>query len=200
MVIGTSNEPETLNPLFAPATVTSFSSIIPVLFTIDVQRDATWRSFPQGVEYLPSVGDGTWKLAGENMTLVWKIKPHNWYDGRPVTCADYVFSHRLARDERASVDLGADIRDLINRIDNVSCPKGSNGLEVAVAWKERFAHANLTVIGFARMPRHLVEPFFRANPSALATAPYGNDPKLIIGTDPTGWWSGRRARHSPWRR
>lgn len=184
VVIGTSGEPEILNPLLAPGPLT-LSSIIPVLFTYDVMLDAMWRPFPQGVEYLPSVGTGTWKLAGENMTLVWKIRPRNWHDGRPVTCADYVFSHRLARDERTSVDPGADIRALINRIDNVSCPKGADGLEVAVAWKERYAYANLTVIGqFTRMPRHLVEPFYRANPSTLRTAPYGNDPKFTIGDGP----------------
>jgi len=180
VVIGTASPPETLNPLFEPASTTSFSSILPVLFTYDVILDATWHPIPQGVDYLPSVGDGTWKLDGEKMTLVWKLRPRSWHDGRPVTCADYVFTHRVARDDRV-----APIGALTNRIDNVSCPRGAHGLEVAVAWKERYAHANLTVIGqSARMPHHLVEPFYRANPSALRTVAYGKDPKTTIGDGP----------------
>lgn len=183
VVIGTSVEPASLNPLFDAPTPTALNSIVPVLFTNDVQSDATWQPFPQGVEYLPSVTDGTWKLDGEKMTLLWKLRPRNWHDGRPVTCADYVFTLRVARDNRVAPS-GIRVAPT-NRIDNLSCPKGDSGLEVAVAWKERYAHANLTMIDLPfRMPRHLVEPFYRANPSALATAPYGNDPKLFIGDGP----------------
>jgi len=179
------SEPDTLNPLFEPDPVTAFYDIIPVLFTFDVQRDAAWRPFPQGVEYLPSVADGTWKLDGEKMTVLWKLKPRNWHDGRPVTCADYVFSHRVARDQRVEpllTGMSPQMREATNRITNISCPKGASGLEIAVTWKERYAYANLTVIGqFARLPRHLLEPFYRASPTKLDQVPYGRDARSTVG-------------------
>lgn len=177
-------EPDSLNPLFEPLTDSAFYNIIPVLFTFDVQHDAARRPFPQGVEYLPSVADGTWKLDGEKMTLFWKLKPRNWHDGRPVTCADYVFSHRVARDQRVEPLLSGmspEVREAINRITNVSCPKGASGLEVAVTWKERFAYANLAVIGqYARLPRHLLDPFYRGSPTKLDQVPYGRDPRSTV--------------------
>jgi peptide/nickel transport system substrate-binding protein len=183
VVVGNALEPTILNPLLAPGVFSAFDSIIPTLFTIDVERDAAWRPFPQGMEYLPSVADGTWRLDGEKMTLVWKLRPRNWHDGRPVTCADYVFSHRVARDERVEVPGGR--RELSKRIASVSCPKGAEGLEIVVLWKERYAYANLVVIGqLARVPRHLVEPFYRANPSTLTAIPYGNDPRSTVGDGP----------------
>jgi peptide/nickel transport system substrate-binding protein len=178
-------EPDLLNPLLEPDTLTAFYDIIPVLFTIDVQRDAAWRPFPQGVQYLPSVADGTWKLDGEKMTLVWKLKPRNWHDGRTVTCADYVFSHRVTRDQQIAPlvsGMSPHVREVIDRITNVSCPNGASGVEVAVTWKERHAYANLTVIGqLARLPRHLLEPFYRSNPAKLGQIPYGTDPRTTVG-------------------
>jgi peptide/nickel transport system substrate-binding protein len=55
------------------------------LFTIDVDFDPDWRPFAQGVESLPSVRDGTWKVDGERMVLTWKIRARKWHDGRPRT-------------------------------------------------------------------------------------------------------------------
>lgn len=122
VVIGTvENEPNGLNPFFGRGQQESFWEIFTVLFTQDVQRDAAWRPFPQGVEYLPSAGDGTWRLDGEKMTLVWRLRPRQWHDGHPVTCADYVFTHRLQRDEQVRERSG------LNRIANVSCPKARAG-------------------------------------------------------------------------
>ncbi len=53
-------------------------SVLTTLFTVQVQRDNRWRTFPQEVEYLPSLKDGTSKVDGERMTLLWRIKPRNW--------------------------------------------------------------------------------------------------------------------------
>ncbi|HEU5303937.1 MAG TPA: peptide ABC transporter substrate-binding protein, partial [Gemmatimonadales bacterium] len=70
----------------------------------------------------------------------------------------------------------------MDRIASVSCPRGPSGRDVRVAWKVRDAYANLTVIGqLARLPRHLVEPFYRADPGRLNVAPYGADARMAIG-------------------
>lgn len=62
VVIGFRGLPVNLNPLF------SRSVEVRTVFTIDVQWDPDWKPFAQGVESLPSLTDGTWKVDGERMT------------------------------------------------------------------------------------------------------------------------------------
>ncbi len=171
-------EPDLIHPMLGNSTTNWLA-----IFTRDVGRDNdTWRVFPQGVEYLPNVRNGTWMLDGEKMTLVWKIKPRRWHDGRPVTCADYVFSHTVARDKRVGV-IG-DEQVLINRIASVSCPQGADGREITVRWNERYGFANQMVVPYGALPQHILEPFYRANPAAFRDAPYGHDVKTTIGDGP----------------
>ncbi len=188
VVIGVFQEPDTLNPMFSigsgPGQFTALD-IRAAIFTVDVGRDNdTWRVFPQGVEYLPNVRNGTWTVDGEKMTLVWKIKPRRWHDGRPVTCADYVFSHAVARNKQVGVTPTFDPQILTSRIARVSCPQGADGLEITVHWNDRYAYANQGIIAYGALPRHIIEPFYLANPSALRDAPYGHDPKVTIGDGP----------------
>ncbi len=179
VVLGVIGEPELIHPIFAPGWVQYLA-----IFTRDVGRDNdTWRVFPQGVEYLPSVRNGTWMLDGEKMRLVWKIKPRRWHDGRPVTCGDYVFSHAVARDKRV-VAIGGRRQVLTNRIASVSCPQGADGREIAVHWNERYGYANQMVVPYGALPRHVIEPSYRANPARLRDAPYGHDVKATIGDGP----------------
>ncbi len=181
VVIGTSAQPDVLNLMFSvvPARFTA-GDILSAIFTSDVELDNTWKPTPQGAASLPSIKDGTWSVDGERMTLVWKIKPRQWHDGRPVTCSDYVLSHTVARDTRVPVNG----RDLTNRIANITCPKGADATEIVVTWRERYAYANLTITEYGALPRHIVEPFFRTNPSRLRDAPFGNDPRATIGDGP----------------
>ena len=175
VVIGMSQEPDFLNPMFVE--MAAARGVQATIFTDDVQRDNTWKQFPQGVEYMPSLKDGTWKLDGEKMTLVWKVKARNWSDGKPVTCGDYVFGNSVARNEQVPVVT----RDITNRIANVVCTKGAEGLDITVNWKERYAHANATVTEYGAMPRHVLERYYRDNPTKLNEAPFGNDPKFTVG-------------------
>ncbi len=183
VVIGTLHDPDIFSLMFSssPATV---DAVLSAIFTKDVARDNdTWRVFPQGVEYLPNVRNGTWTVDGERMRLVWKIKPRRWHDGRPVTCADYIFSHTVARDKRVGAISDRE-QVLTNRIASVSCPQGADGREITVHWNERYGFANQMVTPYGALPRHIVEPVYRANPAALKEAPYGNDPKATIGDGP----------------
>lgn len=175
VVIGISQEPDFLNPMFAE--MAAAAEVTLTIFTNDVQRDNTWKLFPQGVAYLPSLKDGTWKLDGDKMTLVWKVKARNWSDGKPVTCGDYVFGNSVARNEQVPVI----VRDLTNRIANVLCTKGADGLDITVNWKERFAFANVGLTEYGALPRHAMERYYRDNPAKLNEAPYGNDPKFTVG-------------------
>jgi peptide/nickel transport system substrate-binding protein len=176
VVIGLSQEPDYLNPMFSEEAVAV--SVLNAIFTTDVQRDANWKLFTQGVQYMPTLKDGTWKLSGsDSMTLTWKVKPRNWSDGKPVTCSDYVFGHNVARNEQVPVV----VRDVTNRISNIVCTKGSGGTDITVNWKERYAFANLAVTENGAVPRHALEKYYRANPSKLNESPYGNDPKITVG-------------------
>lgn len=175
VVLGISQEPDFLNPMFAE--MAASVSVISTMFTNDIQRDNTWKLFPQGVTYLPTLKDGTWKLDGDKMTLTWKVKPRNWSDGKPVTCADFVFVHNATRNEQVPVI----VRDLTNRISNILCTKGASGTDITVNWKERYAYANTAITEYGALPRHILEKYYRANPSKLNESPFGNDPKLTIG-------------------
>ena len=175
VVIGISQEPDYLNPMFAE--MSAAVSVQSTIFTSDVERDSAWKLFPQGVENMPSLKDNTWRLDGEKMTLVWKVKARNWSDGKPVTCGDYVFGNSVARNEQVPVVT----RDLTNRIANVVCTKGADGLDITVNWKDRYAFANISVTQYGATPRHALERYYRDNPAKLNEAPYGNDPKFTVG-------------------
>lgn len=179
VVIGTTAEPDTLNPLFYDSSTSD--AVLYAIFTPDVQVDDAWKTSPLGVEHLPNLRDGSWRVHGEQMTLVWKIKPRRWHDGRPVTCADYVFTNKVARDKR--VPLHFDVRAFANRVENVSCPRGADAAEVEVRWNRHVAGAASVVLGFGRfmVPRHVLEPYYRSNPSRLDVTPYGFEPVATIG-------------------
>ncbi len=178
VVIGISQEPDYLNPMFLE--MAAARNVLATIFLDDVQRDNTWKLFAQGVENLPTLKDGTWKLDGDKMTLVWKVKARNWDGGKPVTCGDFVFGHTVARNTQVPVVA----RDITNRIANVLCTKGADGLDITVNWKERYAYANRYITEYGAMPRHALERYYRDNPSKLNEAPFGNDPKFTIGDGP----------------
>ncbi len=175
VVFGIQQEPDYLNPLFAEMLASNV--ILSTVFVSDVQRDSNWKLFPQGVQYMPSLKDGTWKVSGDKMTLVWKVRARNWSDGKPVTCGDYVFGNSVARNEQVPVI----VRDLTKRIANVVCTKGAEGLDITVNWNELYPFANVSVTEYGAVPRHSLERYYRDNPSKLNEAPYGNDPKLTVG-------------------
>ncbi len=180
VTIGTTDEPDTLNALFAvPPSAFTATSILATTRTFDVALDGGWRPIPRGVAALPNLRDGTWKVAGNQMTLQWRLRPRRWHDGRPVTCGDYVFSHAVARNPEVGA-VPSDL-NLTPLIANVSCPAGADGLAVAVTWNQRSAYANLTITEFGPLPRHALEGVFRRNPSRLRDAPFGNEAAATIG-------------------
>lgn len=170
-------EPGTLSPLFDSRFFWA------AMYMVDVQRNDAFKLFPQGVEYLPSLRDGTWTVEGETMVLRWRLKPRNWSDGRPVTCADYVFTIRLIQDQRlqATGDVDSDAQRFIS---NVSCPAGAGGREISVVWKRRTPIAGQTIVGAFPLPRHVVQTFYRRNPGRLHEAPFAQDPTVTVTDGP----------------
>lgn len=187
--LGATSETTTFNPLF------DTGQLVPLLFTSDVVYDQAWRLFPHGVEYVPSLKDGTWTVDGETMTLVWRLKPRRWHDGRPVTCADYVFTFNVLRDEQTPEPVWGRPR----LISSVSCDR-AEGRQVTVRWRRRWLGppsgnflGNFDVLGGRFViPRHVVERFYRTNPSTLDRAAYGTDPRVTVGDGPYRWVEWRR--------
>lgn len=120
-MIGIVGEPPTLNPMFFTGNDVAAFAVSTTIFMADVQWDSIWRPFPQGVEFLPSLRDGTWSVEGERMTLKWKIRPRTWHDGKAVTCADYAFTLRIAKD--TGVPLPVNTQIPARRIAGVTCPR-----------------------------------------------------------------------------
>lgn len=114
-------------------------SVGETLFTRNVEWGLDGKPFPLGVEYLPNLKDGTWKIDGERMTLLWRLKPRRWHDGRPVTCSDVVFTLNVL----GNALVQGSSQYVPEFLAGASCPKGAGGTEVAVNWKRRFAYANL---------------------------------------------------------
>ena len=181
-------EPDALNPLFARTPAAE--AVLATIFTVDVQRDNKWKLFPQGVRTLPNLKDGTWKVSGQTMTLVWTLRPRDWHDGTPVTCGDFSFAHRVASDP----DVRVRDRNLTNRIGRVDCPKGEGGTQVIVYWKERYAHAHTMVTGHGALPRHILDPIYRQNPASLDQARFGKDPSSTVGDGAYKFVEWRRGR------
>lgn len=180
VVIGTSIEPDHLNVLFSevPGLFTT-TSILATTRTFDVAMDSRWRPVPRGVAALPSLKDGTWMVSGDRMTLRWRLLERSWHDGRRVTCGDYVFSHAAARHPQVG-SVESDLR-LTRLISNVSCPAGADGSVVVVNWKQRYAYANLAIIEYGPLPRHVLEEAFRRSPARLRDAPFGTEAAATIG-------------------
>lgn len=182
VVIFLREEPDTLNPLFSSpgGTISPSEAIEAILFTSTAHWDPAGRLLPQGVEHIPSLKDGTWRLNGEEMTLLWKLRRRAWDDGRPVTCGDYVFAYNVTRNKQVP-PISFGYEEAGRRIAHIVCPQSADGREVAVTWKARTITARETIIGGFPVPRHLLERPFRANPSALDKAPYGTEPRATVG-------------------
>jgi len=174
VVIATSQEPDSLNPLFA--TMAASQQISNTLYAADVQRDHTWKLNPEAAAKIPTLKDGDWVIKGQTMTLRWAMKARKWSDGKPVTCADYVFTHGVARNEQVPVT----VRDITNRIANIACVDGASGRRFVVNWKELYPFANLGATEYGALPRHVLDPMYRRNPSKLDEAPFGNDPRFTV--------------------
>lgn len=174
VVVASSQEPDSLNPLFLE--MAASQEIANTLYASDVQRDHTWKLSPEGAMKIPNLRDGDWVVSGQTMTVRWDLKSRKWSDGRAVSCADYVFTHSVARNEQVPVV----VRDITKRIANVSCPAGATGRRIVVNWRELYPFANLSPTEYGALPRHVIEPMYRANPTKLNEAPFGNDPSRTI--------------------
>lgn len=166
IIVGMSQEPDSLDPLFGQ--MSASSQVLGACFKDFVERDHTWRLYAKVAKEMPSFENGLWKLLpGGKMETTWHIKPEaRWEDGKPVTAYDAIFAHQVIMDDRVPVVS----RDVDRRIEKMTAP---DSLTLVVTWKEHFAYADL---GHTILPKHLLEPVYKKDPANYYQSFYNSDP------------------------
>ena len=126
---------------------------------------------PQLAEKLPELNTGDWRVFPDGqMETIYRLRPGlSWQDGAPLTAEDVVFGWRVF----SWPDLGVPSDFPIRMIQEVTAPDERT---VLIRWKQPFGEAG--ALGTSRygavppMPRHLLEPKFRAGDAQAFT----NDP------------------------
>lgn len=183
LVIGLSQEPDTLDPLFHQ--MSASREVMGAVYAYMVERDDRWNVLARDAAARPSFKDGTWELLpGGRMRTTWRFRPEaRWSDGTPVTALDAIFAQRVIMDDRVPVTT----RDLERRIENMESPDSRT---LVVTWKEHYAYAD--VAGHKLLPRHLLEPVFEKDPPKFHESDYGRRP---LGDGPfilSSWEPGSR--------
>ncbi|MBI2201241.1 MAG: hypothetical protein HYU43_04800, partial [Armatimonadetes bacterium] len=170
VVIGVAQEPDAL--LFSAMQVAG--EIQDVLYAYMVRYNDRGQLFPQLVEKIPTVKDGSWQiLPGKKMRVTYKIKRgYTWHDGRPVTALDASWTYLMLRNPRSPTLSRFELR----KIDNMLVPNPRDHYTLIVQWNEAHPFANL---GHSVFPKHVLEGAYNRDPSTLkghrqARAPVGS--------------------------
>lgn len=176
VVIGVAQEPDAL--LFSAMQVAG--EIQDVLYSYMVRYNDRGELFPQLVEKIPTVKDGTWQiLPGKKMRVTYKIKRgYTWHDGRPVTALDASWTYLMLRNPRSPTISRFELR----KIDNMLVPNPRDPYTLIVQWNEAYPFANL---GHSVFPKHVLEAAYNRDPSTLkghrqARAPVGSGPYKFV--------------------
>ncbi|MBI4278254.1 MAG: hypothetical protein HY660_07335, partial [Armatimonadetes bacterium] len=181
IVFGNIQEPASLNPLTVTGTVEKAVIVLFASFVENVRNDRL-EPINEAVEQLPTLRNGLWKVQPDGrMELTWKLRRDvKWHDGRPLTVDDLLYTWELWRNPRGPFGARPTLQDIesLQRIDDYT---------IAVRFKRQTIRANLWWLGAfpAPVPRHVVEPMVRrVGIEKFAEIPYGQDPRVTIGTGP----------------
>jgi len=171
VIITTQQEPARLDPLSNAGNMFVASMVRFTIFVGDVYFDNKWKVHPWGVEKLPSLKDGDWKIRPDGkMEVRWRLKKGLlWHDGKPVTAYDWIFAYRV----NIHPEFPATTREIAERIENVSAP---DPYTVVTVWKKKDFRGNLFLSndGGFPLPMHVLDRDFRRNPSKFDQIPWSN--------------------------
>jgi peptide/nickel transport system substrate-binding protein len=182
IVIGISQEPDTL---WMPMKQMNASEHVgrPGALSLTVFDDA-WRLVPQAAVEIPTLANGGVVLAGDGtMRVTWKLRDGLfWADGVAVTADDFVFTQQLYEDDNL---------EIVDRTvsDRVKTMRAIDARTLEVTFKEPYAYyavfRNHEVV-----PRHIVEPLWKAKGAALKQDRFGQEPVLggAFTVSPGGAW------------
>lgn len=175
VTIGISQEPDTLNMIFKEM-MASEEVARAGLYTLTM-FDADWNLVPWAAKEIPTLENGGVELFEENgqkkMRATWVIRDEFfWSDGKPLVADDFVFTHEVIMDPTQEViDRSTD-----EKIEKMEV-KGEDRKTLVVTWKEPYAYyANYRQ--HEALPKHILEPVYRKDPSGLKKHPFGTKPAL----------------------
>ncbi len=124
---------------------------------------------PQLAQAVPSLENGLWRLLPEGrMETTWKLRPGlTWHDGTPLTSADVMFTALIDQDNEIPFVRHAPY----SAVEAVDAPDAET---VVVRWKQPYIDADqLFTRNYASIvAKHLLEPVYAADKSALVDNPY----------------------------
>ena len=190
VVVGLIQEPDTLNSIVG--TNTSYAVTL-TMMDMPTNFDNTWRLVPTLVERIPSVENGDWRILPDSrMELTWRVRRGvRWHDGREVTAEDLAFTCDLASDPRVprGTALGYGFAGKLDKV------VAKDRYTAVATWRQFFPFANIGVCEGGLVPKHVVEPIFRANPEGFKESQYGRNPRVTIGNGPfilKSWTAGNQ--------
>lgn len=166
IVVGVSQEPDTLNRLFMEMMV---STDLYFAFSRDLaEYDSDWNLLPSIAEEIPSLENGGWEIIDDKrMKTTWKIREDAvWEDGKPVIADDFIFAFEVIMDDRQPVVS----RDIERRIESMESPDSKT---LVVNWKEHYAYADQ---GHRKLPSHVLREVYEKDPEKFADNPFGRKP------------------------
>jgi peptide/nickel transport system substrate-binding protein len=175
ITIGVSQEPDTLNMLFKEMMV-SEEIARPVSYTLTI-FDENWDVIPWAAKEVPTVENGGLELFEEGgkqkMRTTWQIKDEFfWADGTPLTAEDFIFTHEVIMDpDQEVIDRSTD-----EKIEKMEA-KGDDKKTLVVTWKEPYAYYH-NYRQHSCVPKHILEPIYRKDPTSLKKDPFGTKPVL----------------------
>ncbi|MBI4040580.1 MAG: peptide ABC transporter substrate-binding protein [Deltaproteobacteria bacterium] len=181
LIVGITQEPDTLNPLFQE--MAASSEMYNLYFEDMVEFDLDWNIIPRLITELPTLKNGKVKhLSGNRIEVTWTLKPNlKWADGTALTPQDFIITEQMTMDERLPVIS----RDVAKRIEKM---EAKDDRTLVVTWKEPYAYA--AIGGHGALPKHVVEPLYLKDPAKFHESPFNANP---VGNGPyvvSEWVSG----------
>lgn len=156
--IGISQEFENFNPLISTMSATNYMMRMVVRNLVTIDADGKW--VPMTIKEIPKIENGLAKLIEVNgvkkVHSVWEIDEKvKWGDGKPVTCEDYAFAHKVASSDNISIGE----KEVYTQIEKIEIdPKNARKCTFIYA-KAKWDFYQLGT--FNPVPKHLEEPIFK---------------------------------------
>lgn len=148
--------------------------------TLDIS-DERDNPRPYLAEALPELNTETWRVFPDGrMETSYRLRPNlTWHDGTPLHAEDFVFAWRVY----STPQLGAATTPPIGLMEEVLAPDARS---LVIRWRQPYPDAAAltdgTTIGFAALPRHILEePFQSLDPVAFTGLPFWTSEYVGLG-------------------
>lgn len=166
IVVGSANEPTTLNPIYPP--IGKSLGIENLLFLSLHGRNAEGKIVPQLAN--------SWEYSEDFTSITYYLrKDVKWSDGEPVTAEDVKFTFDLIKDPEVGSPLAASIRF----IDSV---KVLSTYKVCFYFQRVYAD-ELLDSGISPLPKHILKDNADLRNAPFNTSPVGNGPYKLVKWD-----------------